>query len=98
MAVHAERLDEHRARLDPEFVQPGGLGSARAVERDGLARRGRAPRARCPATGMIRTRTLRLAAGGRHAQLAALLDHDEQRARIEQREPAVGHQPQQPQL
>ena len=47
---------------------------------------------------MIRSRGVALAAGRRHAQLAALLDHHDQRVRVEQRQPAVGHQPQQPQL
>ena len=98
MALHAQRLDEHRARLEAEFVQPCGLLAARAVERDRLAGAVEgAERAALHGRDRAGARCV-LAAGGRDAQLAALLDHDEQRARVEQREPAVGHQPQQPQL
>ncbi|HKH79172.1 MAG TPA: hypothetical protein VJ996_04075 [Solirubrobacteraceae bacterium] len=41
---------------------------------------------------------LAFAAGGCDAQLAALLDHHQQRARVKQRQAAIGHQTQQPQL
>ena len=97
MCLHAQRVRHHRARLEPQFVEPGGIASAWAVERDGLARL---------VEGAERAALHRhdphahavLAARRRHPQLAALLDHDEQRARVEQREPAIRHQPQQPQL
>ena len=97
VALHAQRLDQRGARLEPQFVQPRRLLPARAIQRHRLAlaveraQRAALDRHDPQAHGL-------LAAGGRHAQLAALLDHHQQRAGVEQRQAAIGHQPQQPQL
>ena len=97
LAIHPERLDQRRARLQPEFVQPRGLLASWSIEGDRLALEvqgaeraalhGRDPQSHRPG-----------AAGCRHAQLSALLDDHQQGARVEQREPAIGHEAQKPQL
>jgi hypothetical protein len=61
---------------------------ARAVERPERASlHRRDPHAGCPGAG-----------ARSDPQLAALLDHHQQRVRIEQRQAPIGHQSQQPQL
>ena len=97
VALHAQRLHQRRAGLEAEFVQPRRLLAARTLQRHRFAgevqrsERAALHRHDPQAHGV-------LAAGGRHPQLAPLLDHHQQRARVDQRESAVGHQPQQPQL
>ena len=96
LSLHRERLDQHRARLEAEFVQERGLLAPRAIERERLALRvertqraalhGRDPQPHGPA------------AGARDAQLALLLDQQQHVARVEQGETAVRHQPKQPEL
>ncbi len=97
LTFHAERLDEQRARLDPQFVQQRRVLPAGTIHRHRLAlaveRTQRAAFDRHNAQPRAA-----LAAGGGNAQLATLLDHHQQRARVEQREAAIGHQTQQPQL
>ena len=95
--LHVERLDQHRAGLESEFVQPRRLLAAGAIERHGLALEVQRPE-RGALHGRDPQPHRRCAAARRDTQLAALLDHHEQRARVEQRQAAVGHQPQQPQL
>ena len=46
----------------------------------------------------MRTRIVEAPADAGDAQLAALLDHDQQRVGVEQRQAAVGHQAKQPEL
>ena len=78
-------------------MQPRRLLPARALQRERLAREvDRAERAALHRHDPQARRAR--AARRRHAQLTALLDHHQQRGRVQQREPAVGHQAQQPQL
>jgi hypothetical protein len=97
LALHAQRLHQRRTGLEAEFVQPGRLLPAGAIERECVA--GEVDVAECASLhrGDAQARRGGAARGG-HAQLATLLDHDEQRAGVKQCEAAIGHQAQQPQL
>ena len=76
LALEVERLDEHGARLEAEFVQPGGLMPARALERERLA--GEVDGAELAALHGDDPQPGAPASAGRcHAQLAALLDDDD---------------------
>ena len=97
VALELQRLDEHRAGFDPQFVEPGSVVAPGAVECERAAL-GVDRSERAAAAGDDPQARAGGAAGGGHAQLLALLDHDDQAVGVEQRQPAVGHQPQQPQL
>ena len=97
LTFHAERLDEQRARLDPQFVQQRGVLSAGTIHCHWLALPVEGAQGAAFDRHDAQSRSA-LAAGGRDAQLAALLDHHQQRAGVEQRQAAIGHQAQQPQL
>jgi hypothetical protein len=97
VALHAQRLDQRGARLQPQFVQPRRLRPPRAVQRHRLALAVQLAQ-RAAVDGHDSQAHRLLAAGGGHAQLAALLDHHQQCACVDQRQATVGHQPQQPQL
>ena len=96
VALHRQRLDQDRPGFEPQFVQESGLGAAGTVERDRLALREQCPQGAPLPRGY--PQPYAAAAGGGDAQLVLFLDHDYQRARVEQRQTAVGHQAQQPQL
>ena len=97
LVLHAQRLDQHRARLEPEFVQPRRLLAARAVERDRLALEvQRAQRAALDRRDPQAHGAAPLLAATRSSPRSSMTTS--KRAGVQQRKPAVGHQAQQPQL
>ena len=102
--VLQENLADHlRGRVMALWIMafggtvPIGVLAAGAVERPRLARLVQGPE-RAPFDGRDSQARGGLPAAGGDAQLAALLDQDQQGVGIEQRKAPVGHQAQQPQL
>ncbi len=95
--LEVQRFDDDRACLDAQLVQPGCVGPAGAfqVERTpGLVNRAKS--ARCHREHPHAD--LHIPAGRSNLQLARLLDDKDQRGRVDEGEPSIGHQPQKPQL
>ena len=97
MALHRERLDQRRAGLQAELVQPSRLLAPRSLHGERLARAVQGSKGGSLYGGYAQA-SLLLPPARPDAQLTALLDQDHDRTAVEQREPAIGHQAQQPQL